>query len=40
MISAVEGAVALARAEQSFEPFDLVAAQLRTAVEAATTKGR
>ena len=36
LVSAAEGAVVLARAERSFEPFDLVAAELVAAVKAAT----
>ena len=35
LISGCEGAVILARAEKSFEPFDLVAAELRAVVKAA-----
>jgi TetR/AcrR family transcriptional repressor of lmrAB and yxaGH operons len=36
LVAACEGAVILARAEQSFEPFDLVAAEQIAMVEAAT----
>ena len=36
LVAACEGAVILARAEQSFEPFDLVAAEQLAMVEAAT----
>lgn len=36
LVSAAEGAVVLARAERSFEPFDLVAAALVATVKAAT----
>jgi len=36
LVSAAEGAVVLARAERSFEPFDLVAAELVAAVRRAT----
>ncbi len=36
LVSAAEGAVVLARAERSFEPFDLVAAELVATVKAAT----
>jgi AcrR family transcriptional regulator len=37
LISASEGAVAVARAERSFTPFDLVAAELQQMVEAAVS---
>jgi hypothetical protein len=37
LISACEGAVILARAERSFEPFDLVAAEQIAAIRAAMT---
>jgi len=36
VVAACEGAVILARAEQSFEPFDLVAAEQLAMIEAAT----
>ncbi len=38
MISASEGAIALSRAERSFEPFDFVAAELRQVVETAVAQ--
>jgi len=40
LISACEGAVVLARAERSFEPFDLVAAEQIAAIDAAIVKPR
>jgi TetR/AcrR family transcriptional repressor of lmrAB and yxaGH operons len=40
VISACEGAIALSRAERSLEPFDFVVAELRRAVEEATTELR
>ncbi|MGA7809044.1 TetR/AcrR family transcriptional regulator [Bradyrhizobium sp.] len=39
LISACEGAVILSRAERSFEPFDLVAAEQQRAVQSAITGG-
>ena len=39
LIAACEGAVILARAEHSFEPFDLVAAQQLAMIEAAMKEG-
>lgn len=38
LIAACEGAVAIARAERSLEPFDLVAAEQMAAIEAATLR--
>ena len=35
LVAACEGAVILSRAEQTFEPFDLVAAEQLAAIEAA-----
>jgi AcrR family transcriptional regulator len=40
LISACEGAVILSRAERSFEPFDLVAAEQVAAIDAASMRGR
>ena len=40
LISGLEGAVIMSRAERSFEPFDLVAGELIAAVEAAAAKRR
>jgi TetR/AcrR family transcriptional regulator, lmrAB and yxaGH operons repressor len=40
LISGLEGAVILSRAERSFEPFDLVAGELLAVVDAAVTKRR
>ncbi|THD43169.1 MAG: TetR/AcrR family transcriptional regulator [Bradyrhizobium sp.] len=39
LVAACEGGVILARAERSFEPFDLVAAELLAMVEAAVKEG-
>jgi AcrR family transcriptional regulator len=40
LVAACEGGVILARAERSFEPFDLVAAEQLAMIEAAATSGR
>lgn len=39
LVAACEGAVILARAERSFEPFDLVAAEQLAMIKAATKAG-